>query len=721
MKMLKEISSSNFMKSKVNRALATGVVGVLLTLGLWSISMMETWEAKTWDWRARLLARPGKATSDIVLILLDQNSLDWAKNVNSLTWPWPREMYGAIVDFCQQRGAKAIAMDILFTESSKYGVPDDMALAEAISRFDAVAMAAFFGDQTGELIRWPSTLSPPPINVDGLDVGEKEKGMRVRSFARVSLPVDPLATAAAFLCNVSLRPDDDGIFREAELLGRFDGQAVPSLGLGAYLAANPKTTVSLVSHGLTVGERKIPLDADGRAILRFRGPSGTHKTYSAAAVLQSYIQMQGGEAPNIDDPDAFADKYVFFGFSAPGLYDLRPSPVSGVYPGVEIYATLLDNLLSGDFMRLCPIWMTICLMVLLSFGASLSVSHFKSVTANAGTITLFVAAPIPMALIAYIQGFWLPLVAQETAVIVTIGLTLIVNYTTEGRQKRFIKTAFKHFLSPDVIDQLIAQPERLKLGGERRELSIFFSDLQGFTSISEGMDPESLILLLNDYLTEMTDIIHEEGGTIDKFEGDAIIAFWNAPLEAADHAVRAVRAALRCQERLAQLRPAYAERAGAQVRMRIGIHTGSAVVGNLGSNTRFDYTMIGDAVNLAARLEGANKQFGTFTMISQTTYDRIHPRYPTRELARLAVVGRKEPVTVHEPMLPAAYQEKEKIIDLFLQGLDLFYEGEMARAESIFSEIAEVDPAANAYARMCRELAGAVPDDWRGVWVMKSK
>ena len=235
------------------------------------------------------------------------------------------------------------------------------------------------------------------------------------------------------------------------------------------------------------------------------------------------------------------------------------------------------------------------------------------------------------------------------------------------------------------------------------------------------MDPEALIELLNEYLTAMTDIIHEEGGTIDKYEGDAIIAFWNAPLEISDHAVKAVRAALRCQARLAEMRPAFRKRIGTDMHMRIGINTGSAVVGNLGSHTRFDYTVIGDAVNLAARLEGANKQFGTFTMISQSTYDLIQKNFKTRELARLTVVGRNEPVTVYEPMMPADYETRKEIFNTFNRGLDLFYEGDMDHSEKVFAEIQAHDPAAEAYAQKCQTLLSTELKDWHGVWVMKTK
>jgi len=327
-----------------------------------------------------------------------------------------------------------------------------------------------------------------------------------------------------------------------------------------------------------------------------------------------------------------------------------------------------------------------------------------------------------LCLIAYRFGFWLPLVVQEAGVVVTLFSAGLIYYTTEGRQKMFIKNAFKQYLSPAVIEQIIMHPERLKLGGERRMLSIFFSDLEGFTGISEGLDPEALTNLLNVYLSAMTDIIHEEGGTVDKYEGDAIIAFWNAPLEQADHAVRCVTAALRCQARLAQMRPEFRKKLGKDLNMRIGINTGLAVVGNMGSHSRFDYTMIGDAVNLAARLEGINKQFGTYTMISQTSLEQMTGAFPVREVSRVAVVGRSEPVVVYEPYLPGTIDEsKQAALNRFSEALELFYRGDFNGAQSIFSDLAKEDAVSRAYVLKCRELIEHPPVDWQGVWVITTK
>jgi len=272
-----------------------------------------------------------------------------------------------------------------------------------------------------------------------------------------------------------------------------------------------------------------------------------------------------------------------------------------------------------------------------------------------------------------------------------------------------------------VIAQIVQHPERLQLGGEQRTLSIFFSDLQGFTTISEGLNPQELTALLNEYLTAMTDIIQDEGGTVDKYEGDAIIAFWNAPLAQDDHAVRAVRAALRCQTALAEMRPAVHARIGKDLRMRIGLNTGPVVVGNMGSRNRFNYTILGDAANLASRLEGINKQFGTYTLISETTRAVMGKAFAAREISRVAVVGRKTPVRVFEPMQPKTWAAHADDFTRFAKGLNVFYKGQFAEAIAHFEPLREKDPVAAAYWRKCQALRAEPPPAWDGVWIMTEK
>jgi adenylate cyclase len=698
-----------------------GLAAAALALTVGALGWLDRVEAWTWDWREAILARPGAATDRVQLILLDQESLDWAREENGLSWPWPREVYAVIADYCARMGARALAFDVLFTEPSLYGVSDDESFGSGLARLGRTAAAVFLGDRAGAARAWPPDLPARVPAVQGEPPWLAPGGSGGLAFSRAALPVPEVSAAATVLGNVHLQPDPDGVYRRAEPLARFDGRAVPALGLAAYLAAEPDTAIRAGATRLNVGGLGIPVDRRGAAVLRFRGPSGTHRAYSAAAVLQSELRLRAGEEPVIRDPEALRNAYVFFGFSAPGLYDLRPSPLGGVYPGVEIQATLLDNLLSGDFLREAPGAAGPGLALVLALAAGLLASFFSSPRGTAAIGAAFVTVPVALGFWAYRQGVWLPLTVPEFAVLTATALALGANYASEGHQKRFLKSAFRQYLSPEVVEQLIAHPERLKLGGERRTLSIFFSDLQGFTSISEGLEPEALTTLLNEYLSAMTDLIHEEGGTVDKYEGDAIIAFWNAPLDRPDHAACAVRAALRCQARLAELRPAFRERVGRDLLMRIGLNTGPAVVGNMGSRTRFDYTMLGDAVNLAARLEGANKEFGTYTMMSEATRKALGDEFPARELAKLVVVGKKVPVTVYEPLAAAERGARAAELQDFDRGRTFFYAGRIADAAEIFATLADRDPAARAYLAKCRELAAGVPAGWAGEWVMTSK
>jgi len=698
-----------------------GIVGASMAFLLFLPGWLDIWEAKTWDWRVNAMAKPAKTTDNIRLILLDQNSLDWAKEENGLAWPWPREVYNAIIQFCKRSGAKALAFDVLFTEPSKYGVDDDRAFATAIHDFKYFVGAAALSQTEGSAERWPEYAPEPSFKVLGLDQWLSDTGTSGVVFSRAAFPIPEISASAGILADVHLNPDRDNVYRRAALFHVFDGRMLPSLALGCYLVGHHDVPLKISTGSFSVGERGIPIDREGNAILNFRGPAGTHKTYNAAEVIQSEIRIQKGEKPVISEPDAFKDAYVFFGFSAPGLYDLRPTPVSGVYPGVAINATMLDNLLANDFMRPVPAAFVIIMTLLIAILAGLATSSVSGIFKSALVYIFFIAAPVIICLIAYRGGFWLPLVVQETGVVLTLFSAGLIYYTTEGRQKMFIKNAFKQYLSPAVIEELIQHPENLKLGGERRMLSIFFSDLEGFTGISEGLEPEVLTALLNDYLTAMTDIIQEEGGTVDKYEGDAIIAFWNAPLLQPDHARRCVSAAMRCQSRLSEMRPMFRERIGKELRMRIGINSGPAIVGNMGSHNRFDYTMIGDAVNLAARLEGINKQFGTYTMISQSTMEQMDGAFPVRELSRVAVVGRREPVVVYEPLLPEEVESGKDRLTRFSEGLTLFYRGDFLQAEVVFSGLADADLVARAYLAKCRNLIDQPPEEWRGVWVITTK
>jgi adenylate cyclase len=705
---------------RIGQGLLAALFGFALSCALFWTGMLDGFEARTYDWRARLLAGPNPAHPPIRIIFLDQQSLDWAAAENGLGWPWPREVYGAIVDFCRRAGAGSLAFDVLFTEPSKYGVSDDLALGRPGQDFGRLVLPVFLGRETGDARSWPDFAPIWDLAAGGIDAAVARSELRPAEFSRASFPVPELASHAVLLGNVHQNPDPDGVYRRIGLFALFDGQWVPSLALAAYLAAHPGVPIVFDKQKMILGGRDLALDGSGQALIRYHEPLGTYRSFSAASIIQSELLLREGKPPLVD-MEEFRGAYVLFGFSAPGLFDLRPAPISGVYSGVEIHAQTLGNMLAGDFLREVPGPFSLVLAAALALAVALSCALGASTGAALAAVAVFVPLPVALACGAYAAGHVLPLMLLETATGLALGASILLGYATEGRQKRFIKSAFKQYLSPVVIEQLLRQPERMKLGGERRTLSIFFSDLQGFTSLSEKLSPEELTQFLNEYLTAMTDIIMAEGGSVDKYEGDAIIAFWNAPLDQPDHADRALRAALRCQDRLSELRPAFRERIGSDLFMRIGLNTGPAVVGNMGSHSRFDYTMLGDAVNLAARLEGINKQFGTYTLVSEAVLAATSGIFAARELGRIVVLGRREAVRVFEPMWLKEREARRDDLDGFARALEHFYRGDLTAALSGFEQLATRDSVAAAYVRQCRAAGNPPGPDWTGDWVMTSK
>ncbi len=713
------------MSKKIIHGIIIGIASSCVALSLQFTGLLGWLEGPLWDMRVRIMCRPSPAADQIRIILLDQTSLDWGESEMKWAWPWPRIVYEPIINFCKRAGAKAIIFDVLFTEPSER-IEEDEILGTAIGGVTGFVATVFLSNEQGSDKAWPVGLDAKTPEAKGL--AQYLAGMRGTELVmpRAAFPISEVADNCDMLGNVYAVSDADATIRRIAPFCVFDGRVVPILGLAGYVAHDPLAEIQMENNILHVGDRDIPLDEHGKTILRFRRrPEGqdNNKVYeqvNAAAVIQSELRLMEGGQPACD-PEFFRDTYVFLGFSAPGLVDLKSTPVNRRQPGVEIHATVLDNLLSNDFIRDTGTMMTIICAVLFALASGIIGRACVNSKQVVWTFIGMLLLPVLLGLAAYFWGYWLQMAVLNVAVAIALVSAVIVNYSVEGKKKRFIKNAFKQYLSPAVIDKLLHDPGRLKLGGESRELSILFSDLQGFTGISEGLNPQELTALLNDYLTAMTDIILDEGGTVDKYEGDAIIAFWNAPLDVNDHAECAVRAGLRCGRKLAELRPSFRERVGKDLFMRVGVNTGLVVVGNMGSHQRFDYTFLGDAGNLASRLEGINKQFGTYMMISENTRERMGDKLKTRELSKVRVVGRKEPVKVFEPMFEDDLLARDEIFKTFAEALQMYYKGEFGLALDLFATIADSDAPAAAYVRKCRNLIENPPGIWDGVWVMTEK
>ncbi len=702
--------------------MALGAAGALLAAMIWAAGGLDKLEHLTWDFRVSLFVEYETPNPDIVLVFLDQSSLDWARDNLGIGWPWPREIYAVIADYCSRSGSRALGFDVLYTEPSAFGVQDDLRFAQALGNFPHTAGTVSLSHHYGKFQSWPDDIIHKKLNLTGIEHLRNLTRAGESAFEHATFPITEIAGSASILCNSAIRPDTDGIYRRIDFLGLFDDRPIPILGLGMYLVHRPDARIRVNRDRIDIDGRSLPIDGKGRVVLRYQGRSGTFRSFSAASVIQSELRLREGQPPTIRDISAFQDKYVIFGFSAPGLFDHHPTPQDSSFPGVEIHATWLDNFLGSRFIKPTPSWFSLAWTFVLCMAAASIVFFLPDPGPGVGITLISLCFPILAGILAYGKDMWIPIALPEIGLALTMAGGFIINYATEGRKKRFIQNAFRQYLSPDVIEQLIQNPDKLQLGGERRELSIFFSDIQGFTSISEKLDPEALTHFLNDYLSAMTDIIHQEGGTIDKYEGDAIIAFWNAPLAVEDHAVRCVRAALTCQKRLEQMRPDLEKRTGSGIFTRIGINTGFAVVGNMGSRSRFDFTMIGDAVNLASRLEGANKGFGTYVMVSETTRSRTADGFAFRTLGKIRVKGRREPVKIFEPFFLEDFRIRKQGLEIFEKGLKRFHEGRFDETIALMTPISDKDPAAAAYIRQCRMLMERpLPENWEGVWELTEK
>jgi adenylate cyclase len=683
-----------------------GLGALALAVLVHVLGVVRPLEWKSWDARLRLLARPERADKDIVIFLIDQYSLDYFEKQMGLPWPWPRQVYSAVIDYLRTGGAKAVFFDLILSESSRAGVEDDQDMARAMERagnvFLTLSMSQKEESEEDPLV---SELERFAMAKDKLPPGSFPKAQSV------GLPVEDLIRAARGAGNVLFLPDKDGVFRRLPLAGVYMDRLIPSISVAL---------AGFVGGGKNVSS--VPVDAEGRMIIRYHGPAGTYKRYSIASIINSWALIEEGKEPQVA-PSEFSGKTVLIGGSAPGILDNRPTPLSGACPGVEIHATVLDNLLRKDFVRIPPPAVFLGFLAFVSLLTAAGASVLKKIRHLVIFLVLCLAVPAAAVWLAFRAGFWLDFVVPEFSVVAGFLGASLLNYSVEGKQRRFIKSVFQHYLSPDVIERVIENPSLLRLGGEKREITSFFSDVAGFTSISEALSPEDLVNLLNEYLSEMTDIILASGGTLDKYEGDAVIAFWNAPLDQPDHALRACRAALACQKRLAELQPRFLEKYGRAVAMRIGLNSGAAVVGNMGSTRRFDYTAMGDTINLAARLEGACKQYKVPVLVGETTFGLVRDAIAAREVDIIRVVGKAKPVAVHEIIgeKSALAPEEAERLKLYEEAREAYKRREWERAAGLFGKI-EGDPLAALYRERCENLNVSPPaDDWDGVFHLKSK
>jgi adenylate cyclase len=482
-------------------------------------------------------------------------------------------------------------------------------------------------------------------------------------------PIDVLAQAAAGLGHNLFVLDPDGVIRHTVPFVRAGHREIPSLGLAAALrvAGVPPGDVRLDGEILRVGDRAMPLDwrsvssttATGsqtylRALIDFKGPallddmkSHTYPTYSFWDLFYSEEQILARQKPDID-PAVFKDKLVFVGTTAAGLYDVFETPFShGKMPGIHIHAAVADDLLSGRFMRTAPDGVRLATVVAAGLAIGVVAALVPAWWATGATI-VFVAMVSWVGTRLLAGGYWLnlsqPALASAVALLGGVGY----QYFVEGREKRKMKKLFGQYVSKDVYDQLVANPGLARLGGQRREMSVLFSDIRSFTSVSEKGQPEEIVHMLNEYFTRMVEVVFHHKGTVDKFVGDMVMALFGAPLEDPEHAEHAVEAALDMLQELQKLNVKWAAEGRPSLDIGVGINTGPMIAGNIGSDQIMSYTVIGDAVNLGSRLESLNKQYSTRIIISDATRSHLKGTYTFRPLGDVVVKGKTKPVAIFE-------------------------------------------------------------------------
>ena len=652
----------------------------------------------------------GPVTPDrnVVVVAIDHASI---KEIGR--WPWSREVTGRLIENLAFYGAKITALDIVFSEPQTPSA--DAALASSIAKAGNVVMGYFFRDEAQEVD--PLALAElERSTVKLIKVAEGVQSIPLTEYPNLDLNLPQLAAKATDFGFFNAKPDGDGLYRRSLLLLLYNGDIYPSLALKAlrhYLGNDIMLEVKQWGvDGLQVGSLRIPAREDGTMALNYYGPARSFRTVSAVDVIKKRLK-----------PGELQGAMAFVGSTEIGIYDIRPTPFDATQPGVELHATAAANALERRFLiydgitqmqeMFCILLFPVLLGVLLAFVPG----TFTGLVAFAGTSGLFSLVNY----LAFTNGL------RDMTVIypmLGIGLTYLGSEAWRNlvveKKGRQLKKAFSNYVSPDLVREIEKHPDKLVLGGEQREISILFSDIRGFTTVSESLTPPELVTLLNEYLSPMTRIVLDEKGTLDKFIGDAVMAIFNAPLDVPDHAGHACTAAVRMLEELQKLNRGFAERGMHTLDIGVGINTGPAVVGNMGADIRFDYTAIGDSVNLASRLEGLNKYYGSHILVSEDTRNRVEDgRFTFREVDRVKVKGKHLPIVMYELMIV-----NQKILPEFMSALEQYRNRQFARAQQLFDQLVRdyADGPSKLYSSRCAEyLEEPPPEDWDGVYTAKSK
>ncbi len=681
-------------------------------------SLNDAFEWQTYDLRSRLTMDPETTIEEVVIIDIDTRTISRLGRFQQ----WSRSNYIRVLDALERGGANGVAFDLLF--DPYHDEFADSAFAYAIGRNGHVGIAVDFAPADSVNFIYAMDAPPPRLMIEGRDVGFTGDPICAWSRDRLEANIPGLANHAWFFGFVNAQHDHDGVIRRAPLMMHFADRYYPSLSfaMAAHIKGWDLSNVTgdrtqiVVHDSLGNVAQTIPLDNNGRMLLHYRGPFQTFRYISLYDVIEERIP-----------PEFFRDKVVFVGASYAGLADLKPVPVQSIYAGVEIHATSFHNLMVGDPMKVTPQWISLLLALILTTITGMAVGVLR--VRQVFFILLFVVLGYSAVALYVFASHQLviAMVLPLGAMIFSGIASSTYKYVVEEKDKRFLRSAFTRYVSDALVTQLVQHPDTLKLGGDRRVLTLMFSDIRSFTTLSEQLDPERLGIMLNRYLTEMTDIIFEEQGTLDKYIGDAVVAIFGAPLPYEDHPQRAIDAAIRMQERILELHSIdlYKNSPFETVRAGIGVHTGPVMVGNFGSEVRFDYTAIGDSMNLASRLEGLTKYYRCKILCSSDTLEHLDDTIVHRRIDRVKVKGKHEPVDLIEIL---GYKGKvdvpDGMLESFEQALKLYLEGDFSKALDQFRDHLKRFPGdgpALSMAERQQEILDKENFQWEGAWNMMVK
>ncbi len=711
-------------------AIGASVGIIVLVISQWIMpGTFRSLEAKTLDWRYLSKVehlweqRQGNPIEDIVIIDIDNRSLDKLGRYNQ----WPRTYHARVADYVASGGAAALVFDILFMEPDANPVADEE-FAAATKRAGNVVHSMSFSQADPDAFLY--IMNEPPSGFDAARYSMRfpqEVSQHFSLAERFEGKVMKLYNNSAALGFANFLPDEDSVIRAMPMFIKFADRVYPSLALATVMKI---TGAQAEDVSITVGEEikigqdnaesralRIPVDDRGRMMINYMGTFKSFRYVSFYDVLEQRLPAE-----------TFADKIVLVGTSASGLVDLRPVPFQPDFPGVEIHANIIYDILTQDFIHqqstvpALAIYFTICVLV----GVLAMILHPVLGILMA---LIFAAGDVALAFYLFVQhNLWI----EEVRPLVGLGVSLLAitvyRFLDEEKEKRRIKGMFANYTSVSMVDELLKNPAMLKLGGQKMYATAFFSDIKNFTTVSESLTPEALVAQLNEYLAAMTDVVLRYEGYLDKYEGDAVMAVYGVPLSRTDHAASACFAALDMQELLISLREKWREENRPLLEARMGMNSGPMIAGNIGGKDRFDYTVIGDAVNLASRLEGANKMYSTSIMISEYTYDLVKDLVYARELDFVRVKGKTKPVRVYELLQKrdrSLSKDAQSAIENFARGLEYYRRMEWVNAVKAFQQALTAKPddgPTKEFLQRCEIfLQSPRPTDWDGVFEMRTK